>query len=352
MENNQSPSLKPIDKVCASLVSDAFKEKLQQALPPNISADKFCRTAINAIQMHPQQDKFNNCDTRTLFVSCQKAAADGLMLDGREGTLVAYWNKNKNTNDISYVPMVQGLVKAARNSGEIVSIDSHIVYQSDGFQFRPGTDPQPVFEPDWKIAPSKRGDAVLAYCVVRLKDGTVITPEPMHKERIMKIAGGGNNAYQYDPDRGDHWTEWWKKTAIKNALKYAPKSSELLSVENSDNEGQGFRFEREINPQGALELNEVFKPKVVTGTEKDAESNNGSPDKSTKKPEKQSTPSKAFTGLSGGIEIAGDDASLDAVINSSDWSILAEGEAQQLQEKIAAQRESFDQSANGIFQGK
>lgn len=244
---NQAPT-NPIDKMCVSLTSDTFLAKLQQALPPNIGAEKFARTTINAIQMHPQQNKFKDCDTRTLFVSCQKAAADGLMLDGREATLVAYYNKNKKTNDISYVPMVQGLVKVARNSGEISSIDAHVVYETDSFKFRPGFDAQPVFEPDWKTPPSQRGEPVLAYCVVHLKDGTIIAPEPMHSERIMQIARGGNNPDQYDPKKGPHWTEWWKKTVIKNALKYAPKSSELLALEKSDNDAQGFRDIRDITP--------------------------------------------------------------------------------------------------------
>lgn len=255
----------PIEMICKSLVGDQFKQQLQAALPAGLEVERFARTAVNAIQMHPQKDKFNNCDRQTLFLSVQKAATDGLNLDGREATLIAFWNKDKNTNDISYIPMTQGLVKIARNSGEITAIDSHVVYENDSFRFRPGLDPQPQFEPNWKIPPSERGEPVLAYCVVTLKDGTVISPEPMHRERILQIGNAGKNGNQYDPQKGPHYTEWWKKTAIKNALKYAPKSSELIKVDEHDNFGQGFDFNklRDITNAARVDINEVFKPKLV-----------------------------------------------------------------------------------------
>ena len=257
-----------IETICKSLTNDVFKKQLEAALPPGISVERYARTAVNAIQMHPQKDKFNNCDKTTLFLSVQKAAADGLSLDGREATLVAFWNKTKNKNDIAYFPMVQGLVKVARNSGEIANIKAHVVYMNDEFRFIPGQDSEPFFNPDWKVAPSARGDAILAFCVIEMKDGTILAPEPIHKERIIAIGNAGKNGNQYDPTKGPHFTEWWKKTAIKNALKYAPKSSELLSVENSDNEAQEFDFEklRDVTGQPPREdLNSFGKSAAIAG---------------------------------------------------------------------------------------
>ena len=261
----QQSGIPPIQRICNTLTGDEFKAKLQQALPLGVDADRYCRTAVNAIQMHPQKNKFENCDRQTLFLSVQKAATDGLLLDGREATLTAFWNKKKNTNDIQYIPMTQGMVKIARNSGEIASIDAHVVYEHDQFRFRPGFDPQPIFEPDWKLPPSQRGEPVLAFCVIHLKDGTIIAPAPMHAERILQIGNAGNNGAQYDPKVGPHYGEWWKKTAIKNALKYAPKSSELQRLEDNDNEAQGFDFNklRDITNAAGVDINELFKPRPV-----------------------------------------------------------------------------------------
>lgn len=273
MSQQQSTAQVPaVERICTTITGDLFKQKLQQSLPPGLDVERYSRTAVNAIQMHPQKDKFNNCDVQTLFLAVQRAATDGLLLDGREATLIAFWDSAKNTNNIAYIPMVQGMVKVARNSGEIASIDAHVVYEQDDFRFRPGIDAQPIFEPDWKLAPSKRGEPVLAFCVIKLKDETIIAPAPMHRERILQIGNAGKNGRQYNPETGEHWAEWWKKTAIKNALKYAPKSSEMLSVEKADNDAQEFDFNklrdvsRKESPE-AYDVNEMFKPKLVQEAE-------------------------------------------------------------------------------------
>lgn len=352
----------PIDRMCASLVNDDFKAKLQQALPDNIEVEKFVRTTINAIQMHPQQDKFNNCDVRTVFLSCQKAAADGLMLDGREATLIAYWNKDKRTNDISYVPMVQGLVKAARNSGEISDISAYVVYENDKFMYRPGIDAQPLFEPDWKMAPSQRGEPVLAYCVITLKDETIIAPEPLHRERIAAIGNGGNNGKQYDPKQGKHWMEWWKKTAIKNALKYAPKSAELLALDKVDNDAQQFQFERDVTPGGnGATINELFAPSALTEEEKEesfGETIDQEPEQEqskTKQPAKKAAkakaepepeaepagPTKAYESIEKLIDMANTEADLDGVLSLPQWSDLLDDEKPALNKLVETKRDEL-----------
>lgn len=207
----------------------ANEQKLKSMLPAGMDVKKFMRTAVNGIEMHEQRDKLLKANRKTLFHACQKAAQDGLLLDGKEATLVVFGQ------DATYMPMTQGLVKLARKSGEISTIDGYVVYENDSFQYRPGMDPQPYFEPDWKAAPSKRGKPCLAYAVIGLKSGENIV-RIMHHERIMQIANIGKNASQYDPNKGKHWQEWWIKTVLKLALKYAPKSTELEQALDNDNE--------------------------------------------------------------------------------------------------------------------
>ena len=223
---SQNTQVQALNSLMNTLSGDEFKSKLKESLPAHINVDAFVRNTMNAIQLHPQQDKILNSDRKTLFLSCQKAAADGLLLDGREATLVAFWNKDKGVNDIQYIPMTQGLVKAARNSGEIVSIFAEVVHENDFFRYRPNIDDVPEWEPDWKTPPSQRGKPVMAYGVVKLKDGSFIV-RVLHAERILQIGNSGKNGKQYDPAQGAHWAEWWRKTVIRNVLKYSPKSSEL-----------------------------------------------------------------------------------------------------------------------------
>ena len=224
----------PVKKLATEMASQ--KVALQSALPDGMPVERFMRTALNGIQTHRDSGKLLKADRQSLFNALQRAAADGLLLDGREATLVTFGN------EAAYMPMVQGLVQLARNSGEITTIDAEVVYEQDDFTYRPGKDREPDFNPDWKIAPSQRGDACLAFAVVALKSGEKIV-SVLHKERIMKIGSGGKNAKQYDPKNGAHWSEWWRKTVIRHALKYAPKSTYLQSALDHDNIAEGFDFD-------------------------------------------------------------------------------------------------------------
>lgn len=225
---------------------DQLKPEFAKTLPKNIEPDAFVRTVQTAIQLNPQ---LLECSSRSLFAACMKAASDGLILDGREAALVirnvkiATKGKNGATRDewerqAVYQPMVQGLMKLARNSGEISSIVSHVVYANDKFTYVLGDDERIEHEP----APldQDQGEAIAVYAIVKLKDGTV-QREVMRKKAVLNIAGQGQNAYQYDPDNGKNFAEWWRKTAIRRITKFIPRSSDAIgkfvsAVEQIDND--------------------------------------------------------------------------------------------------------------------
>lgn len=126
------------------------------------------------------------------------------------------------------MPMVQGLVRLARNSGEIKTITSEVVYENDKFVYRIGLDEMPLHEPDWF---NDRGEPKGVWACIKLVNGEVISAI-LPKSKVMRIASKSRNQKQYDPKEGPYFDEWWKKTAIKNVLKYAPKSTELERLEN------------------------------------------------------------------------------------------------------------------------
>ena len=205
-------NLPAVQQLSKDLASQS--KAIESMLPPGMDPKRFLRTTVNAISTHAQADQLMQADRASLFNACQKAAGDGLLLDGKEATLVTF------KNQATYMPMVQGLVKLARNSGEITTIIAHVVYKDDKFQYRPGIDEQPMHSPDWFA--EDRGEPICSL---------------MPKKRILAIGNGGRNGHQYLPGKGAHFEEWWKKTAIKNVLKYAPKSTYLESALDHDNEG-------------------------------------------------------------------------------------------------------------------
>lgn len=194
--------------------------EFKKALPGHISVDKFVRTVQTAITMQPAiAEAANSRDgLQSLMTACTKAATDGLILDGREAALVTF------KGVIQYMPMVAGLMKKARNSGDVASIVAEIVYENDHFKYNPALDRVPDHQPDWF---GVRGKPMGVYAVCYLKDQEAKpVVEVMPKSHVMNIASQSRNAAQYNPDSGKNYGEWWRKTVIRRISKYLPSSSD------------------------------------------------------------------------------------------------------------------------------
>jgi recombination protein RecT len=193
--------------------------------------------------------KLLEADRRSLFASCMKAAQDGLMPDGREAVLNIYSTKVKNPGGDSWVdmvqflPMVRGLLKAMRNSGEVASVDAAAVYERDHFRFVRGDDPRIEHEP--YLGAEEAGDVVAAYVIVKLVNGETHR-EVMSKRDIEKVREASK------APNGPGWSKWYDQFAIKSVVKRAykllPSSSDRLDrVIEHDNEAMEFDF----NQRGA-----------------------------------------------------------------------------------------------------
>lgn len=209
--------LTPVGELCLG-ISQTIAPQIEAALPKGVTKERFIRTALQGIQTHRDKDRLAKANRSSFYLAVQKAASDGLILDGREAALVCFGE------EVQYMPMVHGLVKLARNSGEIKNIEAAVVYKNDRFSYVMGEHESPRHEADWFS--EDRGAPVGAWAIVTLASGEKI-PAMLPKSKILRVAGKSKNAYQYDPNKGDAWEEWWKKTAVKNVLKYAPRSTEL-----------------------------------------------------------------------------------------------------------------------------
>lgn len=219
--------------------------EFKKALPGHIPAEKFVRTVQTAVQMNPQISRA--CETQggmqSLLAACTKAATDGLILDNREAALVTFRQKtgdNQWEDRVQYIPMVAGLMKKARNSGEISNIAAHVVYANDQFEYVLGDEERIAHAPKMS---GDRGPAIAVYAIVKMKDGSV-QREVMDKAAVMAIAKQSKNAAQYNPESGPNFGEWWRKTVIRRISKYLPSSSDrdefMQAVERID---EGFDYE-------------------------------------------------------------------------------------------------------------
>lgn len=218
--------------------------KMNLPLPRSIPSDRFIQTIQTAIINNPALIA-EDVNRQSLYTACSKAATDGLILDGREAALVPYYNKDTKQKEVGYLPMVAGVIKRMRNSGELATVSAHVVYDKDHFVHTLGLKediehvPPPLNE--------DRGKPIAVYAIGHLKDGTYqICVIP--KKDIMEIKACSKMKGIWE---GPFWNQQWEKSAIRRLGKRMPSSAEQDKVFQHDNEhydlpGEPRRVEGEV----------------------------------------------------------------------------------------------------------
>lgn len=203
------------------------------ALPKHIPSERFTRNAITVINSNPEL-LGNDVDKRSLYGSVMKAAQHGLIVDGREAALVSFYSKKNNARIVQYIPMVEGIMKLVRNSGEVSVISVHVVKENDHFDYELGDNERMVHKPALK----DRGETVGAYSIVTMKDGEK-SREWMDIDQINAIRGR-SKASQSGPWVTD-FDEMCRKTVFRRHAKRLPKSSDIDELLMHDNEAGGLQ---------------------------------------------------------------------------------------------------------------
>lgn len=221
LQTTEPTSLKPADVFKRQLETNA--SEFLRALPPHIPAERFKRVLQTAVLGNPDLMK---ADRKSLFESAMKAAQDGLLPDGREGALVVYGDK------VQWMPMIFGILKKIRNSGELKAIRAHIVYEHDEFELIYGDEEKLTHRP--KIV-GDRGKPVLAYAIAETLEGGIYR-EAMSVddiEKVRAVSRAGRNP------KGP-WVQWWdqmaEKTVLRRLAKRLPMSSDLDDLIRRDDE--------------------------------------------------------------------------------------------------------------------
>lgn len=210
-----------------------MEPEFKLALPNHIPSERFTRIAISAINSNA--DLLDpSIDRRSLYAAVMKAAQDGLVIDGREAALVTF--KSKDGVKAQYLPMVAGVLKKMRNSGEISNIGYGIVYKKEyeqkRFEYIKGDNESLRHEP---ILFEDKGPMIGVYAVVTLKDGAKVR-EFMDMKQIEKVRAVSRSAKsEYGP-----WVKWFEEMAVKSVLrkvsKLCPMSSDIDQVFRNDDE--------------------------------------------------------------------------------------------------------------------
>jgi len=216
-----STELTTVRSFAAALQSPAMKQQIEGLLPPGVDYDRFTRVTMVAINTNPD---VLTADRQSLYNAISRAAADGLMPDGREAALVVYSIKQGNgwAKAVRHMPMVEGIVKQMGKAG--ITAYAASVYEND--QFEVWNDDTGQHIKHWPTPFKPRGELVGTYAVARTSTSTYV--ETLNLEEIERIRASSKSG-----EKGP-WSVWYDRMAQKSALHRVKKRVPILDATIAD----------------------------------------------------------------------------------------------------------------------
>lgn len=244
----------PLTKTIESML-EARIDLLRRILPQHLTPERIIKVSLLARSRNPL---LLQCTADSFLLAILQCAEIGLEPSGAMGGAHLVPFKNKKTEQYEAILIVdyRGLMDLARRSGQIRSIEAHIIHKLDSYDVEFGIDAQLKHRPCLEGDP---GEMVAVYAMAKLADGATQV-HVMSRYAVDKIRSR-SRAAQFGPWVTDY-EEMAKKTVIRQICKYLPKSREMQNAIDLDD-----ATEHNEAPLVDLELPEDVRPKKPTQTE-------------------------------------------------------------------------------------
>jgi phage RecT family recombinase len=302
----QTTALVPFDakeksaKLVAAIEArrDQIASFLQARTPEEY--DRFVNVAVDAIV---RDNGLLGADLLSLVSSIRHAAIMGLEPTSvmGEGAIVVYRDRSQGGKSIAqFQPMVRGLQKLARNSGEIASIGVDVVRKKDHFEYRSGSDPiidhVPFISGFTDDSTDGPGDVIGAYAFLKLRSGELVplfmSTAEIHKRRAVSKQWQGQN------QSTSIWATWpeemMKKTVLRRLLQeraplsFRAQAALALDAEIDSAEGDPEKVEARVSRTARRLLAHVDEPGTENGAgdekKPEADSDKAPAEKEAQKP--------------------------------------------------------------------
>ena len=202
-----------------------------------LTSDRISKMILLAANRQP---KLFDCTPRSFLDACMKSAELGLDFGGATGQayLVPFRNGPlskkhiRTVLDCTFIPGYQGLIELCYRGGNVASIDAQLVYQKDKFSHNLGS--KPFADLEMNIDEEDRGDIRCAFASIWLKGAPHPKIEIMTKSQLLAIKNR-SKAKDSGPWVTDE-PEMMRKTVLRRALKYIPKTPEIEQALEADNQ--------------------------------------------------------------------------------------------------------------------
>jgi recombination protein RecT len=232
---------------------------IQSMLPSGTTMDQFVRCASIAMV---QSKDLGEANQDSVIMALTMCAKDGLVPDNKEAALVTFsvnvapkgqpkqWAKKAQ-----YLPMIDGVIKRARMSGQVAAMAAKAVYKNDEFSYWMDENGE-----HYKYVPTfgDRGELLLCFAYAKLTNGELLI-EVMTKADIDKVKGASKTS-SYGP-----WVDWYDRMGCKAVMhrlcRRLPNASEMVQMcEQGMNMAFDPTTEKDITPAPA----ENYSDKLIS----------------------------------------------------------------------------------------
>ncbi|HIS93059.1 MAG TPA: recombinase RecT [Candidatus Alectryocaccomicrobium excrementavium] len=229
------------------LHTQAFASQLEMALPKFFDKDRFVRSAISEFRLNPA---LQECSVPSVLGFYMQAAMCGLEPSSALGQCypVPFNNKKSGMKECQFVIGYRGMAAIARRSGDVMSIDAHIVHEKDDFELTYGLEQNLIHKP---FIDGDPGPMRGAYCVVRFRDGSYQfrfmpkTEIDAHRAR--------SKASSYGPWVTDY-EAMAMKTVFRTIFKWLPISIEDAQHAAMDGTSATYNTQQALHAQSAEDM--------------------------------------------------------------------------------------------------
>lgn len=199
------------DEVEKALRKPERNAAIRALLGDAVPMDRFEQIVIQSIYRNPDIQK---ATLVSLLDAVRVSATLKLEPTGilGEGYLIRYGA------DAQFEAGYRGLMKLARRSGQVASIDAQVVYLNDGFDIQLGSEPRIDHRP---MLEGERGNFRGAYAYARLSTGELIV-EWMPDADIQQVRQSSRNGTGANSPWVKHFGEMARKTVLKRLMKRLP----------------------------------------------------------------------------------------------------------------------------------
>ena len=239
----------------------AFMREIEPLLPPQITPQRFVRTALNAVL---RNSNLGLCSKPSLMRCLLDLAAIGLEPDGRRAHLVPFKRKD-GVLECTLILDYKGLVELVMRNGGVKRVHAEIVHEKDTFEYNLGVVQR--HQVNWF---SERGKPVGAWAMAVLENGeTKCEVMTLAEIEAVRARSRARDAGPWVTD----WAEMAKKTVFRRLCKWlplTPAAEDALATEDrveSESTAGLAVLAKDVEPAPKLAAPEEPEPPVAAAPE-------------------------------------------------------------------------------------